>query len=123
MENREVILSSVPEAKGGGESELARVKRACCQEQDLCVAYRFELPPLRIGTLDALMALCDDLARIDTHIESVCRRVACRAPPARSALARLIWPAAAQLVALRQALREARDDGALGDSALTVHNS
>ena len=74
MENREFILISVP-AAAGGQNEFARLKRHCCQEADLCVAYRFALPALRIGTLDALMSLCDDLSRIDSHVEAVCRRV------------------------------------------------
>ena len=45
------------------------------QQKDLCQAYKFELPSLRIGTLDALMALCDELGRVDTQVESTCKRL------------------------------------------------
>ncbi len=34
----------------------------------MCQAYRFELPALRIGTIDALMALSDDIGRVDQSV-------------------------------------------------------
>lgn len=61
--------------KKGNDGEYTRVKQACSQGADLCVAYRFELPPLKVGTLDSLMALCDELVRVDTLIEGACRRL------------------------------------------------
>ena len=70
---RNFIIIGVP--RKGVDQELNRVKHACCQAADLCVAYRFELPALKIGTLDSLMALCDELARVDTVIESANRRL------------------------------------------------
>lgn len=37
--------------------------------------YAFRIPELRVGTLDMLMTLSDDLARIDTFIEGTCRKI------------------------------------------------
>eukprot|EP01101_Sappina_pedata_P004575 TRINITY_DN1972_c0_g1_i1.p1 TRINITY_DN1972_c0_g1~~TRINITY_DN1972_c0_g1_i1.p1 ORF type:complete len:374 (-),score=182.65 TRINITY_DN1972_c0_g1_i1:170-1291(-) len=37
---------------------------------------QFSVPALRVGTLDSLMALSDDLVRHDTYIESVTRKIA-----------------------------------------------
>ena len=59
MEGKSFILVSVPQAQNG--SEFARLKQACCQAQNLCIAYKLQLPALRMGTLDALISLCDDL--------------------------------------------------------------
>ena len=73
MEGRAFTLISVPRAANG--SEYARLKKACCQDADLCMAYKFDLPALRMGTLDGLIQLCDDLARIDAQVEGVCKRL------------------------------------------------
>mmetsp|Transcript_17528 Transcript_17528/g.30656 ORF Transcript_17528/g.30656 Transcript_17528/m.30656 type:complete len:386 (+) Transcript_17528:16-1173(+) len=73
MEGKSFILVSVPQAQNG--SEFARLKQACCQAQNLCIAYKLQLPALRMGTLDALISLCDDLDRVDHSIEGTCRRL------------------------------------------------
>lgn len=43
---------------------------------DLCKNYKFSIPDLKVGTLDTLVGLCDDLAKLDTYVESVCRKLA-----------------------------------------------
>jgi len=40
-----------------------------------CKIHRFEIPSLVVGTLDSLMALSDDLNKINTQVESVVRRI------------------------------------------------
>lgn len=35
----------------------------------VCAHHQFSIPNLRVGTLDALVALSDDLAKIDTFVE------------------------------------------------------
>jgi len=73
MQDREFILIAVP--KKEKPNEYTRVKQACCERADLCVAYQFEVPALKIGTLDSLMALVDELARVDTIVEGTLRRL------------------------------------------------
>ena len=59
-------------------------------DADLASNFRFPLPPdLRVGTLDALMGLSDDLARVNAAVEGVVNRIrrqlfdlAMAAPPA-----------------------------------------
>ena len=36
---------------------------------------QFEIPSLHVGTFDTLMALSDELGRIDTFAEGVCRKI------------------------------------------------
>lgn len=38
------------------------------QDNDLCTAYRFSFPELRVGTLDSLLALSDDLTKVCTYL-------------------------------------------------------
>lgn len=40
-----------------------------------CKLHRFEIPSLVVGTLDSLMALSDDLNKINTQVEGVVRRI------------------------------------------------
>jgi V-type H+-transporting ATPase subunit C len=42
----------------------------------LAETYKFSIPDLRVGTLDVLVALSDDLAKIDAYTESVVRKAA-----------------------------------------------
>jgi V-type H+-transporting ATPase subunit C len=43
--------------------------------QNFCRIHRFEIPSLVVGTLDSLMALSDDLIKINTQIENVVRKI------------------------------------------------
>lgn len=42
----------------------SRLQSKTVYEADLSQSYRFELPELRVGTLDALMVLSDDLVKV-----------------------------------------------------------
>jgi len=42
----------------------------------LATCHKFQVPDLRVGTLDALMSLSDDLLKYDLYIESVTRKIA-----------------------------------------------
>ena len=41
-----------------------------------CKANRFNIPDLKVGTLDQLVGLSDDLNKLDTYVESVSRKLA-----------------------------------------------
>lgn len=43
---------------------------------DFCKPYRFHIPDLKVGTLDTLVGLSDDLSKLDTFVESVSRKLA-----------------------------------------------
>eukprot|EP01122_Echinamoeba_exundans_P015079 TRINITY_DN7013_c0_g1_i1.p1 TRINITY_DN7013_c0_g1~~TRINITY_DN7013_c0_g1_i1.p1 ORF type:complete len:389 (-),score=96.63 TRINITY_DN7013_c0_g1_i1:57-1193(-) len=67
-------LISVPKKESGPDvfDELNR------KVMSLDVAgehYKFEIPDLRVGTLDSLMTLSDDLSKIDTFVESVVKKI------------------------------------------------
>ena len=42
----------------------SRLQSKTVYEADLCQSFRFELPELRVGTLDSLMVLSDDLVKV-----------------------------------------------------------
>nr|Q9NDR5.1 RecName: Full=V-type proton ATPase subunit C 2; Short=V-ATPase subunit C 2; AltName: Full=Vacuolar proton pump subunit C 2 [Ascidia sydneiensis samea]BAA96746.1 vacuolar-type H+-ATPase subunit C [Ascidia sydneiensis samea] len=44
--------------------------------QNLSNCYKFSIPELKVGTLDSLIGLTDDLGKLDTFCEGVCRKVA-----------------------------------------------
>lgn len=44
-------------------------------EDGNCKLHRFEIPHLVVGTLDSLMALSDDLVKINTQVENTVRKV------------------------------------------------
>ncbi|CAG9792556.1 unnamed protein product [Diatraea saccharalis] len=43
---------------------------------NLCANYKFPIPDLKVGTLDQLVGLSDDLGKLDTFVEGVTRKVA-----------------------------------------------
>lgn len=45
-------------------------------KQDLAKNYKFPIPDLKVGTLDTLVGLSDDLAKLDAYVESVSRKLA-----------------------------------------------
>uniref|UniRef100_A0A0P4VTA2 V-type proton ATPase subunit C n=1 Tax=Scylla olivacea TaxID=85551 RepID=A0A0P4VTA2_SCYOL len=45
-------------------------------QNGLCVNHKFHLPDLKVGTLDQLVGLSDDLAKLDTYVEGVTRKMA-----------------------------------------------
>ncbi|KAK4299479.1 hypothetical protein Pmani_028241 [Petrolisthes manimaculis] len=45
-------------------------------QNQLSVNHKFNLPDLKVGTLDQLVGLSDDLAKLDTYVETVTRKMA-----------------------------------------------
>ena len=45
----------------------SRLQSKTAYESDLAQSFRFELPELRVGTLDSLMVLSDDLVKVHPH--------------------------------------------------------
>lgn len=43
---------------------------------DLCRNFRFNVPDLKVGTLDTLVGLSDDLLKLDSNAEILCRKLA-----------------------------------------------
>lgn len=43
---------------------------------DFCKSNRFNIPDLKVGTLDQLVGLSDDLSKLDAYVESVSRKLA-----------------------------------------------
>jgi len=43
--------------------------------QGLCVDAKFDIPSLRVGTLDTLMSLSDDLVKADSFVEQTTRKI------------------------------------------------
>ena len=69
------LLVSLPEQDGSLEETWKAVKKGTGQG-DWGQPCRFELPKsLRVGSLDKLMVLSDDLARMDVHIEGVVNKI------------------------------------------------
>ncbi|XP_034946531.1 V-type proton ATPase subunit C isoform X2 [Chelonus insularis] len=46
------------------------------KQQSLSSNYKFHIPDLKVGTLDQLVGLSDDLGKLDTFVEQVTRKVA-----------------------------------------------
>jgi len=46
------------------------------KQNDLCKNYKFHIPDLKVGTLDQLVGLSDELAKLDTYVESICHKLA-----------------------------------------------
>ncbi|KAJ8978597.1 hypothetical protein NQ317_006885 [Molorchus minor] len=46
------------------------------KQNNLSVNYKFHIPDLKVGTLDQLVGLSDDLGKLDGFVEQVTRKVA-----------------------------------------------
>lgn len=46
------------------------------KQNNLCENYKFHIPDLKVGTLDQLVGLSDDLGKLDAFVESITRKVA-----------------------------------------------
>lgn len=46
------------------------------KQNSLCNNYKFHIPDLKVGTLDQLVGLSDDLGKLDTYVEQITRKVA-----------------------------------------------
>ena len=45
-------------------------------KQQLSYNYKFHIPDLKVGTLDQLVGLSDDLGKVDAYVEQVTRKLA-----------------------------------------------
>lgn len=46
------------------------------KQNNLCVNFKFHIPDLKVGTLDQLVGLSDDLGKLDIYVEQITRKVA-----------------------------------------------
>lgn len=46
------------------------------KQNNLCENFKFHIPDLKVGTLDQLVGLSDDLGKLDAYVESITRKVA-----------------------------------------------
>lgn len=53
-----------------------KMNMATTQTSNLSTNHKFNMPELKVGTLDVLVGLSDDLAKLDSFVESVVRKVA-----------------------------------------------
>lgn len=68
---------SVPKDAAPNKNPFGLVQeKAAAVSKDLTTNFRFEVPDLRIGTLDALLSLSDDLVKTDTQCETVVHKIA-----------------------------------------------
>eukprot|EP00163_Fabomonas_tropica_P034262 TRINITY_DN93_c0_g3_i1.p1 TRINITY_DN93_c0_g3~~TRINITY_DN93_c0_g3_i1.p1 ORF type:complete len:296 (-),score=52.76 TRINITY_DN93_c0_g3_i1:314-1201(-) len=51
------------------------LQRKTAKEQNLSLNYRFGTPSLRVGTLDSLMSLSDELTKVDMQVEACVRKI------------------------------------------------
>lgn len=52
------------------------VNNLTSKQNSLSVNYKFHIPDLKVGTLDQLVGLSDDLGKLDAFVETVTRKVA-----------------------------------------------
>ena len=76
LDSADYLLVSVPKGVTAS-SALHRVEAAVGDGKGVGAVMRFDVPEtLRVGTLDGLLELADDLARADTAVEQTVRKVA-----------------------------------------------
>lgn len=46
------------------------------KQNNLCENFKFHIPDLKVGTLDQLVGLSDDLGKLDTYVEQSTRKIA-----------------------------------------------
>lgn len=65
---QQLWLVTMPNLRDGPRETLSKVKSAV-EGGDLGSIYEFSIPPLSVGTLDSVVALSDDLNKINTQVE------------------------------------------------------
>lgn len=53
-----------------------KLEQTMSKYPDLCQLFKFNIPDLKVGTLDMLVGLGDDLAKLDQYVETVCQKLA-----------------------------------------------
>jgi V-type H+-transporting ATPase subunit C len=72
-EGKKFWLVSAPKTR---EDTFNTLNKKAADELDLSVNYKFQVPDLKVGTLDSLMALSDELNKVDTYVEIATRKIA-----------------------------------------------
>jgi len=73
MEGKTFWLISAPKTR---EDTFNTLNKKTADEHDFSVNYKFQVPDLKVGTLDSLMSLSDELHKVDATIENVTRKIA-----------------------------------------------
>jgi V-type H+-transporting ATPase subunit C len=66
-------LISAPKTR---EDTFNTLNKKTTDDNDLSINYKFQIPDLKVGTLDSLMALSDELSKYDIYIENVTKKIA-----------------------------------------------
>lgn len=75
MAQTEYWLISAPGDKTPQQT-YEKLNKATAEDNQLSVNFPFHIPDLKVGTLDQLVGLSDDLARLDTFVEGIMRKTA-----------------------------------------------
>ncbi len=67
-------LISAPKPNKGA-TVFETLNRRTSKEHNYSNNYNFNIPDLKVGTLDSLMALSDDLQRIDLFVENTTKKI------------------------------------------------
>jgi len=73
MEGKNFWLISAPKTR---EDTFNTLNKKTADEHDFSVNYKFQVPDLKVGTLDSLMALSDELNKVDLTVENTTRKIA-----------------------------------------------
>ncbi|KAL6517947.1 V-type proton ATPase subunit C [Orobanche minor] len=69
-------VASLPVGQGSSASSLwSRLQESISKQSFDTALYRFNIPNLRVGTLDSLLALSDDLLKANSFIEGVSHKI------------------------------------------------
>ncbi|XP_057804886.1 V-type proton ATPase subunit C-like [Salvia miltiorrhiza] len=69
-------VASLPVGQGGSSSSVwSRLQESISKQAFDTSLYRFNIPNLRVGTLDLLLALSDDLSKANNFIEGVSHKI------------------------------------------------
>ncbi|KAL0415593.1 UNVERIFIED_CONTAM: V-type proton ATPase subunit C [Sesamum latifolium] len=69
-------VASLPVSQGSSASSLwSRLQESISKQAFDTSLYRFNIPNLRVGTLDSLLALSDDLLKANSFIEGVSHKI------------------------------------------------
>jgi V-type H+-transporting ATPase subunit C len=73
MEGKTFWLISAPKTR---EDTFNTLNKKTADEHDFSVNYKFQVPDLKVGTLDSLMTLSDELHKVDIAVENTTRKIA-----------------------------------------------
>jgi len=68
------VPNSVPNSAPGTRDVFTELQRAT--KEDTEETHKFQFPELRVGNIDSLITLSDELRKLDTHVESTLRKIA-----------------------------------------------